>query len=432
MAGFALAATLLLYVVTALVVRTASDAELTRAVNIELTALADIHATGGRDELIARVADRLMLQPQSSDLVHYMVADASGKRVAGDIARWPLLSAENSEAGFIVLPGGRSTWARATQLAPDLRIVAAREHRGRTELLRNLALAFAGAALLIVAAAAGAAWLAARRLRARVEAINAVFRAIEEGALRRAVPGTTAPDELGTLASHADRLLARLADLIDAQREVTDQVAHEIRTPLVHLDAHLLRLIERSVDPAMSEALGEARREGRGIAQLLDSLLDIAASRARRNDRVGFERVDLSEIAAGVAELYADSAEEAGLRLETRIAPGVELPGDAMQLTRLLSNLLDNAFKYVPAGGRIELVVAPGPRVEVRDDGPGVPDSARERIFERFQRVQGGNQQGHGLGLALARSIAARHDLTIRCEDGAPGCVMVIEMEGTR
>jgi signal transduction histidine kinase len=426
-AAFALAATLLLYVVTATVVRRASDAELARAVNVEIAALADIHATGGRDDLIARIADRLTLRSRDLDQIHYLVADASGKRVAGDLSRWPLLSAENSQAGFVTLTANRTAWARATQLAPDLRVVVAHEHRGRTALLRQLAAAFAGTALLIVIAAALTAMWAARRLRTRVVVLNAAFRAVEDGGAAQPVPGADAADELGTLAAHANRLFDRLAAQIHAQREVTDQVAHEIRSPLVHLDHRLLKLIDRSSDPDVTTALGEARAETRGIAALLDSLLDIAASRARRDDRVGFERVDLSALAASVADIFADSAEEAGLVLVTRITPGVELSGDPMQLTRLISNLLDNAFKYVPNGGRIELVVEPGPRMEVRDDGPGVPADARERIFERFQRVNGGGSQGHGLGLSLARVIAERHGLTIVCEDANPGCAFVVE-----
>jgi signal transduction histidine kinase len=100
-----------------------------------------------------------------------------------------------------------------------------------------------------------------------------------------------------------------------------------------------------------------------------------------------------------------------------------------MQLTRLLSNLLDNAFKYVGSGGRIDLIVEQGPRILVRDNGPGVPEGMRERIFERFQRG-GGYGNGHGLGLSLVRAIAGRHGLSIRCNDADPGAEFVLAPQG--
>ncbi len=428
-AGLSLAATLLLYLATLWVVRAESDAALQRGVDVEIAALADIHATGGRGELARRIADRLALRAEGADQTHYLLAGPGGERIAGDIAHWPLLSAENSQAGFVTLDDGTPVFARATQLSPELRIVAAREYGGRTALVGRVRIAFAVAGAAILLASLALAWFAASRLRRRVDAVNAAFRAIEMGELHRAIPGARRADELGELAGHANRLVGRLAALVESQRDVTDQVAHEVRTPLSHLDTRLLRLIEKSVDPAQVEALGEARKEARGIAELLDSLLDIASSEARRGDRTGFERVDLSQLAEDVAELYADSADEFGLALVPAITPGVTMMGDAMQLVRLLSNLLDNAFKYVGHGGRIELIVDQGPRILVRDNGPGVAEAMRERIFERFQRGQDGGGNGHGLGLALVRAIAARHGLSIRCRDAAPGAEFVLEPE---
>jgi signal transduction histidine kinase len=426
-AALALAAIALLYATTLWVVRSESDAALRRGVDVEIAALADIYATGGRTELIARLDDRLALR-SGGDRSHYLVADGGGRKIAGDIRRWPLLSAENSQAGFVTLDDGREVYARATQLAPDLRLVAALEYGGRTRLLARIGLAFLIAGLSILLAALALAWAAASRLRRRVEGVNAAFRAIEEGDFKHDIPGSDRPDELGELAAHARHLVARLADVIRAQRDVTDQVAHEIRTPLMHLDRELLRLIERSVDPALIASLGEIRQEARGIADLLDSLLDIASSEARRGDRSGFERVDLSEIAAAMAELYADSAAELGIDFVTDIAPGVALDGDRMQLSRLLSNLLDNAFKYAGQGAAVSLIVEAGPRVMVRDTGPGVPEGLRERIFERFARGADSGK-GHGLGLALVRAIARRHGLEVRCEPARPGARFVVEPE---
>jgi signal transduction histidine kinase len=427
-AALALAAIALLYAVTVSVVRTESDAALARGVDVELAALADIHATGGEAELAARIRDRLTLRSAGPAQAHYLVTGAGGRRIAGDIARWPLLSAENSEAGFVTLDGGTPAFARATQLAPGLRLVAALEYGERTRLLGRIAVAFALVGLTILAAALLLAWAAAHRLRRRVQLINDAFRAIESGALDHPVPGADHRDELGELAGHVRQLVTRLGDVIRAQRDVTDQVAHEVRTPLIHLDRALLRLIERSVDPALTASLGEARNEARGIADLLDSLLDIAASEARRADRSGFERVDLSALAANLAELYEDSAAELGLGFRPQISPGVTIDGDQMQLSRAVSNLLDNAFKYAGSGGSIALIVEPGPRIVVRDNGPGVPEAMRERIFERFERG-GGCGGGHGLGLALVRAIARRHGLEIRCRDASPGAEFVLGPE---
>jgi signal transduction histidine kinase len=426
-----LAATGLLYAATIWVVRSESDAALARRVDTELAALADIYATGGQRELVSRIGDRLAFRAAGTDQAHYLVADGGGKRVVGDISRWPLLSAESSQAGFVTLDGGVPVYARATRLAPGLRLVAALEYGGRSRLLARVSLAFALAGLTILIAALLLAWTAAARLRRRVEGINAAFRAIETGDFDHPVPDAGGADELGELAAHARDLVTRLAEVIRAQRDVTDQVAHEVRTPLMHLDRELLRLIERSVDPALTASLAEARAEARGIAALLDSLLDIASSEARRGDRSGFEPVDLSALAANLAELYEDSAADLGLGFRPQIAPAVWVEGDAMQLSRLLSNLLDNAFKYAGSGATVALIVEPGPRIIVRDDGPGVPEAMRDRIFDRFERCAGSGD-GHGLGLALVRAIARRHGLAVSCRDADPGAEFVIEPEAPR
>jgi signal transduction histidine kinase len=131
-----------------------------------------------------------------------------------------------------------------------------------------------------------------------------------------------------------------------------------------------------------------------------------------------------------LAALYEGSVEEAGLRLETAIEPGVTMLGERMQIVRLVSNLLDNAIKYVPAGGTVSLRLSQGPRIMVADDGPGIPFEDRGRIFERFARSAGQvSQPGHGLGLALARAIAQRHGLVLRLADSPRGACFMVEPE---
>jgi signal transduction histidine kinase len=120
--------------------------------------------------------------------------------------------------------------------------------------------------------------------------------------------------------------------------------------------------------------------------------------------------------------------EEAGLTLETAIAPGVTMLAERMQMTRLVSNLLDNAIKYVPHGGHVRLTLAPGPRLTVEDNGPGIPHDERERVFQRFARAAlPGDKPGHGLGLALSRAIAQRHGMLLRLADVPTGTQFVLE-----
>lgn len=410
-----LIAVVLLWAVTATTIASATKQTASRAVNVDLAGLADIYVSGGQEELVKRIDDRLALADAGGDVPHYMLADGAGRRIAGDLARWPGLSASQSEAGVVVLPGGREVYARATQLGPDLRLVVAREYAASNGLRRDVDLAFLAAGALVVLAVALAGRLSARRLASRINRINRAFRSPDEATLEGLAPGGRARDEIGELARHSLEALARLKRMVTKHRETSDQIAHELRTPLMHLDNRLVKALRVAGDDETRAMLADARAEIRSVIALLESLLDIATSEARRGDRHGLAPVDLSALADRIGELYADSAEESGHTFVRAIAPGVALPGEEMQLTRVITNLLDNAFKYVPEGGTVRLEVSPGPVLTVSDDGPGVPPEDRPFIFDRFQRGSRarGEGQGAGLGLALARAIAERHGLTL-------------------
>lgn len=427
-----------LWLLTDTTIQRTNHIALERAVDVDLAGMVDIFASGGAVELSNRINDRLALQPRDANPAHYLLADAKGTPLAGDVRAWPGLHAGVSETGEIVLPDGERALARATQLGPDLRLMVAHEYRDLGLLLRQVALAFLAGGLLAVGAVALAGWLAAQRLAGRIERINAAFRHPDDAALAQLAKGSKDRDEIDELTRHSGDALARLRRLASAQRETTDQVAHEMRTPLMHLDNRLVRALATlpangSAGDAGSEAaarITDARLEIRSIIRMLESLLDIAASQARRGDRHGLAQVDLSALAERLAELYADSAEESGHAFELAIEPGVTLEGEEMQLTRLITNLLDNAFKFVPPGGTVRLELAKGPRLTVRDDGPGVPEPDRHRIFDKFSRA--GNHDGHGgagLGLALCRAIAERHHLEIKLVPSEKGACFTIAPE---
>lgn len=428
--AISLASTLVLYLAVARTVRQQSAQALAREIDTDLAGLSDIYATGGKAELVARIRDRLVLERADGEQGWYLLANAAGQRIAGNLAVWPELSAERSQAGTIRV-GGQSFHARATMLGPDARLVVGRSNRGAERLVERIGGAFltTGAVLALLSLVGG--YASTRRLGRRVDGVNAAFAAVRNGDISARAPGDRASDELGTLAANTNHMLDQVTRLIEAQRNISDQTAHEIRTPLMHLDTGLLKALDRTLDPAVADMLGKAREEIRGVVRLLDSLLDIAGTEGMKGDVRGLNMVDLSAIGEGLADLYSASAEELGLSFEAQVTPGVNLRGDEMQLMRLMTNLLDNAFKYVPSGGHVLLRIGPGPRIMVADNGPGIPIADRERIFDRYVRLDpgAGREGSHGLGLALARAIAQRHHLAIHVEDAAPGARFVVEPE---
>lgn len=412
--GTAAVITFGLWVLTDATIQRTNRQALERAVDVDLAGMIDIYASGDEQELAKRIKDRLAFQPRDGDSAHYLLADAQGRRIAGDLRTWPGLHAGTSEAADMHIDGAGQAFARSTQLAPNLRLLVAHEYRDLSGLLRQVALVFLTGGVLAVLAVALGGWMAAHRLAGRLERINAAFRQPDEAALEELARGSAGRDEIDELTSHSGNALRRLKRLAAAHRETTDHVAHEMRTPLMHLDNRLVKALAATPDSETASRIADARAEIRGIIRMLESLLDIAASEARRGDRHGLSPVDMSVLTTRLGELYADSAEDSGHTLQIDIEPGVVIEGEEMQLTRLVTNLLDNAFKYVPPGGTVWLKLSAGPRLVVGDDGPGIPDDQRESIFEKFSRGRSRvGTEGAGLGLALCRAIAERHHLEI-------------------
>jgi len=387
-------------------------------VDVDLAGLADIYATGGRVELEARIADRIALTPMEGGAPHYLLADDSGRVIAGDLTTWPALDPTVSESGIIAIGANSKGFARAVQLGPDLRLVVARGIDIETPVLSGIAMAFAGGGAVFIGLVALLGRFAALGLQRRIGRINLAFREPQDGA-GLAATGRIDGDEIDELTAHSGAALARVNDLLAAYKDTSEQLAHEIRTPLSHLDNRLVKALAQKPDTAIAERLAEARGEIRRIVQTLESLLDIAASKANRGDRSGLVPVNLSGLVTGICELYAGSAEEAGLELRWTIAPDVIINGDERQLGRLMTNMLDNALKYVPRGGQIAITLERGPVLVVADDGPGIDPRDRARIFERFYRgrLRGEETSGSGLGLALAHAIAERHGLSLTLEE---------------
>lgn len=411
-------------------VRDTVRADLLHMVDTDIAGLVDVAEQGGIEELVSRIGDRADISAGWNARPYYLVLAPDGRRLAGNLPAVPPVDPAQSAQGEWNV-GSDTVHVRATLLRGHYALFVGRSEAPLQEVTRALAWRLLAVAALLMAAALGVALVMARRFRARIAGLNDAFARFEAGDLRARPPGTAGQDEFDVLGRHVARHLERNAEFVVAQRRISDGIAHELRTPLVHLDTRLLHLIEHAGgDPAVAAELECARADIRQIVSLFEVLLDIALTETVEERQS--ERVDLSELVGDLADLYAASAEEAGLAFTARIGPGIELFGEPMQISRMIANLLDNALKFAPAGCSVRMSLAAGPELVVEDNGPGIHEAEREHIFHRFARAgEGGSAPGHGLGLSLVRVIAARHGLSIRVEDARPGARFVISRKET-
>ena len=361
---------------------------------------------------------------------HYLLQDARGARLAGDVLAWPgWLPADGNERrgtlpvleadGGAPYPAhhddhdGGAMPAVGVALTDGGRLLVAQEP-GEAEDLREATLAAAGGVLLGAASLALALGLVLgwQWLR-RIERINATAGRIAAGDLAQRVPTDGRGDEFDLLAGHLNTMLERIEAAVSGMREVSDNVAHDLRRPLARLKTRIEVVLRQPRDAALyRDALEETLADADELIRTFDALLSIARLEAG-GEALARDTVDLATLAEDVAELYADECEADGRALDRDLADGVTVVGSRALLAQALANLVDNALKYSPAGSplALRLKAAGGrARLAVVDRGSGIPAADRARLAERFARADAArNQPGSGLGLALVQAIAHAH-----------------------
>jgi signal transduction histidine kinase len=268
----------------------------------------------------------------------------------------------------------------------------------------------------------GGFWMG-RRILAQAGAISAVATQIMRGDLSQRLPVRDADDEINTLAREINTMLDKIEQLTLGMRTVLDSAAHDLRTPLNRLQA--------TAEGAMSslkQGSAERRVLERVTAEVdqmrstLDALLRIALA---ETGTVARESVDLSELVASVVDLYAPVSEERGIVLDSSVGPGAQVQGNRQLLAQALANLLDNAIKFTPDGGRIRVVLdqtGSAPQVIVEDNGPGIPEDKREIVLGRRVRLDEARKfPGSGLGLSLVAAVTKLHGAHLVLDDARPG-----------
>lgn len=410
--------------------------QIDQTITAEIQGLNERFRSNGVPGLTKVVAERSRRQSQSL----YLLVDPSGRRLAGNVDVMPPDSATQegwTDFAFRLNVGGevekRVARGRIMGVAGGHRLLVGRDVQQREDLLGLLKSAFWWATGGILALGILGGLVISRHTLKRVDAIAAASEQIMAGDLSRRVPRDGSGDELDRLAESLNAMLERIEGLMTAVRQVSDNIAHDLRTPLNRLRARVeVALMTDSSAPHYREALEKTLHDSDTLLATFNALLDIARLEGAA-DAGPSDRITLATIVTDVAELYDPVAEEAGIALTVDpLEAAAIVIGDRRLLAQALANLIDNAIKYTPAGGevRVGAYVRDGrPALIVQDNGPGVPDSERERIFDRFVRLEADRgKPGNGLGLSLVRAVATMHGARIDAEDARPGLKIAISL----
>jgi signal transduction histidine kinase len=435
------------------------DEETARTIEAEAAGLSEQYAQGGIRQL-GIVIEARSREPGSS---LYLLTDFSGQPLAGNVARLP--------QGVLDRPGlvetlyetadqassDRRALAKIFLLPGGFRLLVGHDLRDRARIGSVMVRALAISLIFLTALGALGGLFVARRVLRRIDAMSRSAQAIMAGDMSQRLAVIGSGDELDRLALNLNEMLGRIDELMAGLREVSDNIAHDLRTPLTRLRNHAEAALRLEGDKAdYRAALERTIEESDGLIKVFNALLMIARAEAGA-ERAGMSEFDVGLAAKGIAELYEPVAEEAGVALRIEAEPGLKILGSRELIGQTIANLLDNSLKYgapsssqalpVLAGssaGSVVLDERPEPRSEVglsvrrvggaievaiADHGKGIAESDRTRALGRFVRLEGARSRpGSGLGLSLAAAVVHMHGGSLRLEDNAPGLRVILAL----
>lgn len=394
-----------------------------RGLVVEAERFAELHSRLGAEALAAEL-ERRAAQPADRLAYHVLIAP-SGDTVTANLPSWPRIPGREWIRVEADIPQDgdedeHEALVRDRTLADGTRLLIGRDIDDLDEIQETVTDTLVWLLPAVVLLALGGGALMSRAVGRRIEGVAAAARGVIAGDLSERVALRGSGDDFDRLGDTLNLMLDRIGQAMESVRRVSDSVAHELRTPLTRLRASLAEL-EQTGDP---EAIGEAVQEAERLETIFNAVLRIARIEAAGNLR-STERVDLSALLADAAELYQPEAEGQNQVLAVDVEPDLVVEGDRDLLFQAVANLLDNAVKFSPEGGRVgifgrkdgtNIVVA------IEDAGPGVAAELRDRITERFFRTaEAAEVSGAGLGLALVAAVARIHDAPIRFSSAEPG-----------
>ena len=401
--------------------------QLDAAVSDEAQILVDEYRTGGGQELSEAIAVRE--SSTSPTRMLYAVFTPDGRRIAGSLRTTrPRLGLHDIR---FIDPQEGPDWARglAIDLSPRERLLVAADREWIERIDRTVISVFAVAFLVACLIAFGGAILFGSYLKGRLDAISKTAKAIIAGDIRERMPLSGRGDEFDQLAATLNRMLDRIEGLLDNLRQVSSDVAHDLRTPLSRLRTHLERSKHLTDDPV--EVVESAISQLDHVLSLFAAILRISEVEAGETRRY-FTSVDMSALALELVESFAPAVQDQGRTLLWSIAPDLMVQGDRELLAQAAINLIENAQRHTPTGTVIRLTlveIANEVCLQVVDNGPGVATADLPRIVKRFTRLETSrNTAGYGLGLNLVSAVAALHGGKLVLKRNAPGLSATVEL----
>lgn len=415
------------------------DAQVAAGLEHEIHKLAMLDREQGRQRLQAAVQS-------VSDIVgenqrYYLLDESSLGRRTGNLNGWPpTLKADGRVHNIWIeddlipthMADKDGYWPMiGVVLADGTRLLVAQAVR-QAEDLREFSLATMAVIIVVsVGLALIMGWRLGRTLLARVDLINETAEKVTEGDLSHRVPLSGQHDEFDELAGHINSMLARIEILLMGMRQVTDNIAHDLRRPLARMRNRIeVTLLDSRGNEEYRQAMQETMSDADELMQTFSALLEIAQAEAG-SYRGDWGKVDLSALLQDLYELYEDQAAEHHWQFSAEIEDGLSVKGNRQLLAQAITNLLDNAFKFTQKGGLIQLEARCWEekiRVWISDNGPGIPADQRENVINRFVRLESARSTpGNGLGLSLVKAIVDLHKARLKLEDNSPGLRVIID-----
>jgi signal transduction histidine kinase len=418
--------------------------QITETVDAEIRGLAEQYRLGGIRRLVF-VIDARARRPGSN---LYLVTTAAGEGLAGNVG--------SLASGILDNPGWTETayrriddqdattehhaLARIIQLAGGFRLLVGRDLEERERLYDIVIAAGRWSLAIVVVLGLAGGFFVTRRVLKRVDAMTETTQTIMRGDLSERLPVAGTGDELDRLADNLNAMLDRIEALMHGLKEVSDNIAHDLKTPLTRLRNRCEEALRTAEDESQYRAALETTiEESEALIRTFNALLMIARAESGQG-RDGMSEFDAAEIARGVGELYEPLADDKGIELKVEAPASASIRGNRELISQALANLVDNAIKYAAPdpsqvnGVQPQIMVkatGEGERIlfTVSDSGPGIPEADRSRAVERFVRLeQSRSQPGSGLGLSLASAVARLHGGELKLEDNHPGLKSVISL----